>query len=163
MNKKELHNYLESYRFIEDASGKTIINLLKTVEMMRVVYNNLFIKHGISEPKFYVLLLLWKEKDGMVLSEIGEKMLVTRANVTGLIDRMEKEGLVEKKINPNDRRSIIANLTEKGRLLFEDIRENHIEFSHQMTRVLELKEKENLNNLLEKIQNDIVNCFSEEE
>lgn len=163
MNKKELHDYLESYRFIEDVSGKTIINLMKTVEIIRFVYNNLFLKHGISESKFYVLLLLWKEKDGMVLSEIGEKMLVTRANMTGLIDRMEKESLVEKKINPNDRRSIIANLTEKGRSLFEEIKESNIEFSRQMTSVLNIEEKKNLNALLENLQNDIVSCFGEEE
>ncbi|SHJ85211.1 MarR family winged helix-turn-helix transcriptional regulator [Tepidibacter formicigenes] len=163
MNKKELYDFLESYNFIEDMSGKTIINLMKSVEIMRFVYNNLFAKHGISEPKFYVLLLLSYSEDGMVLSEIGEKMLVTRANMTGLMDRMEKEGLVEKRVNPKDRRSTKAYLTDKGRELFEDIKAIHIDFSKQMTRVLDIKEKENLNNLLEKLQCDIVNCFSEEE
>ncbi len=163
MNKKELHDYLGSYKFIEDVSGKTVINLLKTIDIMRLVYNSLFAQHGISEPKFSVLLLLYNEEDGMPLSEIGEKMFVTRANMTGLIDRMEKEGLVEKKVNPKDRRSIKAYLTEKGRNLFDDVKGGHIDFSHRMTRILSVEEKQILNNLLEKLQYDVVKCFSEEE
>ncbi|SHH22606.1 MarR family winged helix-turn-helix transcriptional regulator [Tepidibacter thalassicus] len=163
MNKKKLYDFLESYNFIEDMSGKTIINLLKSVEIMRFVYNNLFAKYGISESKFSVLLLLYHSKDGMALCEIGEKLFVTRANITGLIDRMEKEGLVEKRVNPKDRRSVKAYLTNKGKGLFEDVKEKHIDFSKQMTRGLDINEKECLNNLLEKLQRDIVNCFSEEE
>lgn len=163
MNKKELYNFLDSYNFIEDMSGKTIINLLKSVEIMRFVYNELFANHGISESKFYVLLLLYYSKDGMVLSEIGDKMLVTRANMTGLIDRMEKEELVEKKVNLKDRRSSIAYLTDKGINLFENIKDTHIDFSKQMTSALSIEEKEQLNTLLEKLQNDIVKSFSEEE
>ncbi len=163
MNKKELYNFLDSYNFIEDMSGRTIINLLKSVEIMRFVYNNLFANHGISESKFYVLLLLSYSKEGMVLSEIGDKMLVTRANMTGLIDRMEKEELVEKKVNPKDKRSSIAYLTKKGRNLFEEIKDTHIDFSKQMTSGLSIEEKEQVNTLLEKLQHDIVQSFSEEE
>ncbi|WP_099190100.1 MarR family winged helix-turn-helix transcriptional regulator [Tepidibacter mesophilus] len=163
MNKRELYNFLDSYNFIEDMSGKTIINLLKSVEIMRFVYNDLFVNHGISESKFYVLLLLSYSNDGMALSEIGDKMLVTRANMTGLIDRMEKEELVEKKVNPKDRRSSIAYLTNKGRTLFEEIKDTHIDFSKQMTSGLSIEEKEQVNKLLEKLQNDIVKSFSEEE
>ncbi|CAH2215036.1 MarR family winged helix-turn-helix transcriptional regulator [Tepidibacter aestuarii] len=163
MNNKELFNFLDSYNFIEDMSGKTIINLLKSVEIMRFIYNNLFAHHGISESKFYVLLLLSYSEEGMALSEIGDKMLVTRANMTGLIDRMGKEGLVEKKVNPKDKRSSIAHLTDKGRELFDNIKGTHIDFSRQMTSGLSIEEKEQLNTLLEKLQNDIVKSFSEEE
>lgn len=163
MNNKKLFNFLDSYNFIEDVSGRTIINLLKSVEIMRFIYNSLFADHGISESKFYILLLLSYSEEGMSLSEIGDKMFVTRANMTGLIERMGKEGLVEKKINPKDRRSSIAYLTDKGRKLFENIRGKHIDFSRQMTSGLSVEEKEQLNKLLEKLQYDIVRTFSEEE
>ena len=163
MNKKGLHDYLECYKFIEDLSGKSIINMVKTVEMMRCVYDSLFEKYGISEPKFSVMLLLYTEADGMPLSDIGEKMLVSRANMTGLIDRMERENLVEKCLNPKDKRSTIARLTEKGHALFNSVKDDHIAFSRQMTRALNTQEKESLNGLLEKLQGDIVSCFGEGE
>lgn len=161
MNKKGLHDYLQSYKFIEDLSGKSIINILKTIEMMRCVYHSLFEQYGISEPKFSVMLLLYGEPQGMPLCDIGEKMLVSRANMTGLIDRMEKEALVEKCLNPTDKRSTIAKLTEKGHELFNSVKDNHIIFSRQLTESLSDNEKEELNRLLEKLQNDIVHRFGE--
>lgn len=156
---KELKDYLEAYSFVEFSSGKTIINMLKTVELMRGVYHSLFKEYNISEPKFSVLLLLSNEKNGMALSDIGERLLVSRANITGLIDRMEKEELVEKRGNPLDKRSIKAHLTKKGRELFEEIRSPHMEFSEKMTAGLDEDEKEELNRLLEKIQRHIIDEF----
>lgn len=155
----ELKNYLDAYSFVEFSSGKTIINLLKTVELMKTIYYNLFNRYSTSEPKFFVLLLLSNSKNGMPLSQIGKKLLVSRANITGLIDRMEKEGLVEKKGNPADKRSIKAHLTAKGKRLFEEVKKPHMEFSEKMTQCLSETEKSQLNFLLEKIQHHIVSEF----
>ncbi|AHM55669.1 putative multiple antibiotic resistance protein MarR [Peptoclostridium acidaminophilum DSM 3953] len=159
MNKKELSDFLEAYDFIEDMSGKTIVNLIKTTAIMRAVYDELFQKHSISEPKFLVLLLLSQEPEGMPFSEIGRKLLVSRANMTGLIERMMKEGLVEKILNPSDKRSTKALLTQKGRKLFEGVKDDHIEFSRRMTAGIGDDEKELLSKLLKKLQNDIVDSF----
>ncbi|MZQ75901.1 MAG: MarR family transcriptional regulator [Peptoclostridium sp.] len=159
MNKKELSGFLETYDFVEDMSGKTIVNLIKTTAIMRAVYDELFHKHSISEPKFLVLLLLYQEPEGMAFSEIGRKLLVSRANMTGLIERMMKEGLVEKMLNPSDKRSTKAILSQKGRDLFESVKDGHIEFSRRMTAGIDNEEKELLNRLLVKLQNDIVDSF----
>ncbi len=159
MNKKGLSDFLEAYNFIEDTSGKTIVNILKTTEIIRYVYADLFSKYGISEPKFRVLLILSIEGDGMALCDIGKRMLVTRANMTGLIDRMVKEALVEKKINPDDKRSTKAYLTQKGKDLFESVKDKHIEFSQRMTHSLSDEEKKQLSQLLQKLQRGIVDSF----
>ncbi|KDR94791.1 MarR family transcriptional regulator, 2-MHQ and catechol-resistance regulon repressor [Peptoclostridium litorale DSM 5388] len=159
MNKKGLSDFLEAYNFIEDISGKNIVNIIKTTEIIRHVYDELFSKYGISEPKFRVLLILSIEEDGMALCDIGKRMLVTRANMTGLVDRMVKEGLVEKKVNPEDKRSIKAYLTPKGIDLFESVKDKHIEFSEKMTRSLSEEEKKQLSHLLQKLQRGIVDSF----
>ena len=74
-----------------------------------------------------VLMCLWKDEamdevlgklgseDGMKLSELGRCAGVEPSTITGLIDRMEKDGLVYRSSIPNDRRANKANLTEKGR------------------------------------------------
>jgi len=76
-----------------------------------------------------VLMCLWKDEamdevlgklgseDGMKLSELGRCAGVEPSTITGLIDRMEKDGLVYRSSIPNDRRANKANLTEKGRAI----------------------------------------------
>jgi len=51
----------------------------------------------------------------MPLSELGEFLVVTRANITGLVDGLVKDGLVRRIDHPEDRRMVLAELTEKGR------------------------------------------------
>ena len=157
----DFQGYLDAYSFIEFSSGQSIINILKTERIMRMVYDRLFEKYDISEPKFFVILLLsTHNEDSMPLIELGRNMMVSRANMTTLIDRMIKEKLVEKHKNIDDKRSIKAHLTPKGKELFDEIKELHMEFSERMTKVLTEDEKLILNNLLKKLQADIVSDFS---
>ena len=157
----DFQGYIDAYSFIEFSSGQTIINILKTKRIMRMVYDRLFEKYNISEPKFFVILLLSiHEADGMPLIELGKNMMVSRANMTTLIDRMIKENLVEKRKNADDKRSIKAHLTPKGRQLFDEIKELHMEFSQRMTKALTEEERATLNNILKKLQEDIVQDFS---
>jgi DNA-binding MarR family transcriptional regulator len=51
----------------------------------------------------------------MPLSELGEYLVVTRANITGLVDGLVKDGLVRRIDHPEDRRMVLAELTEKGK------------------------------------------------
>ncbi len=154
-----LQKYVDAYAFIEFSSGQMILNILKTEGIMRVVYDKLFEKYNISEPKFLVLLLLSNKKDGMGLSEIGELMLVSKANMTTLIERMEKEGLVSKKRSHKDKRSIKAMLTIKGKSLFDEVKSLHKEFSEKMMQSLTNDEIDSLNYLLRKLQFGIINDF----
>ena len=157
----DFQGYIDAYSFIEFSSGQTIINILKTERIMRMVYDRLFEKYNISEPKFFVILLLSiHEADGMPLIVLGKNMMVSRANMTTLIDRMIKENLVEKRKNADDKRSIKAHLTPKGRQLFDEIKDLHMEFSQRMTKALTEEERATLNNILKKLQEDIVQDFS---
>ena len=58
INIQDVRGYIDAYSFIEFSSGKTIINILKTERIMRMVYDKLFEKYNISEPKFFVIMLL---------------------------------------------------------------------------------------------------------
>ena len=55
------------------------------------------------------------EEDNIALNRLGEKLQLTSATLTGIIDRLEKIGLVERKPNREDRRSLLVGLTDKGR------------------------------------------------
>jgi len=158
----DIDKYLNAYSFIEFTSGKTLLNISRTAQIMRLVYNNVYNKYNISEPKFLVILLLSERDEGLQLIEIGRKMLVSRANITTLINRMEKEGIVERRANKKDKRSIKAHLTPKGREIFDRVKHLYIEFSEKMTSSLTDEEKKMLNYLLEKIQLDIAHNYTTE-
>jgi DNA-binding MarR family transcriptional regulator len=54
------------------------------------------------------------ETAGMKVSELSSKMHVTSPSITQLVTNLEERGLVERKMDPDDRRSVLVNLTEKG-------------------------------------------------
>lgn len=164
MNKRnmdELTAYMDAYSFVEFSSGQTIISLARTVELMRLVYKKFYNQYQLSEPKFFVLLLLGKNKEGIPLNEIGKMMLVSRANMTTLIERMVKDGYVEKRENEEDKRSTKAVLTDLGQEVLDEVSDFHKEFSHKLVSALSEDEKEIMNKLLKKIQVGIIEDFSQ--
>jgi len=72
---------------------------------------------GVGEVKpayLGALLALWRE-DGLKVVELGRRSGLETSTMTGLIDRMERDGLVERRDDATDRRIQRINLTEKGR------------------------------------------------
>jgi DNA-binding MarR family transcriptional regulator len=72
--------------------------------------------HGITPPQWGVLVRLY-EKDGQSLSELGARALFDGPTMTGIVDRLEAGGLVERRRDSSDRRVINLYLTEHGRRL----------------------------------------------
>jgi DNA-binding MarR family transcriptional regulator len=80
----------------------------------------LFAEHGLTPPQWDVLYTLaGAGPQGLMLSEISQSLLVTGGNVTGLMDRLEEAGLVRRTPHPQDRRVILAELTDRGRATFD--------------------------------------------
>jgi DNA-binding MarR family transcriptional regulator len=72
--------------------------------------------HGLSDGRFQVLVRLQHMPEGrMTMGDIAEMLDVTPRTVTGLVDNLERDGLVRRVDDPRDRRSVYAELTDKGR------------------------------------------------
>lgn len=69
--------------------------------------------HGITSVQYAVLQVLW-ENDGLSAAEIGTRLVIDSATVTGVIDRLEKLGLLERRADPVDRRINRLFLTRQG-------------------------------------------------
>ncbi len=82
---------------------------------------------GQSLTRFDTLSQLYRAPDTTLpVTELASRLLAsTSRNITGLIDRMEDDGLVTRRPNPNDRRSFIVSLTAKGREIFEEMAIEH--------------------------------------
>jgi len=75
---------------------------------------------GLTATQLEVLQVLWRQ-DGIPLHEIGKALCCVNSNVTGLIDRMERDGLVVRSRKSKDRRVVTVWLTERGRELQEQV------------------------------------------
>ncbi len=74
-------------------------------------------KTGLTQPQYEVLSQI-SDEEGIPLTRIGENMNVTGGNITGIVDRLERDGLVKRKRDKEDRRIIRAFFTSKGRNLY---------------------------------------------
>lgn len=76
--------------------------------------------------------------------ELGQKLLKSGGNITLVIDNLQKNGMVEKKTDPNDRRAVIISLTKKGRDFIEGFFPEHLKKIKEEFSVLTSEEKEQL-------------------
>ncbi len=72
------------------------------------------IEFGSTLPRFDVLAALYRERDGMRMSELSKSLMVSNGNVTGIVDRLVGEGMLVRVPVENDRRASIVRLTEAG-------------------------------------------------
>ncbi|MCP9291274.1 MULTISPECIES: MarR family winged helix-turn-helix transcriptional regulator [Gracilimonas] len=83
--------------------------------------------------------------------ELGQKLLKSGGNITLVIDNLQKNGLVEKKTDPNDRRAVIISLTKKGRSFIEEFFPQHLDKIKEEFSCLSIKEKEQLAGICKKL------------
>ena len=104
---------------------------------------------GLTVAQFAVLEVLYNKGD-LRIQEIIEKILTTSGNITVVIKNLEKENLVIKTPDPNDKRAAIISITEKGKEIIEGILPKHIENINNIFNVLSDEEKITLKNILKK-------------
>lgn len=105
---------------------------------------------GLTGPQFSALDILGVHEK-LSLSEIGEKMLVSGANITMVIDNLEKLGYVKRIQNQGDRRVILVQITESGKNKLTSILQPHIDFVSGLTKSISENEAKQLAELLKKL------------
>ena len=82
-------------------------------------------RFGVSLPRFDYLAQLHRHPDGLRMNALSRYLMVSGGNVTGLTDELEKDGLVTRDDDPDDRRSYRVRLTPAGRKTFEGMAREH--------------------------------------
>jgi DNA-binding MarR family transcriptional regulator len=91
-------------------------------------------RHGISLAQFDYLAQLHSSGEAdLAMSELGRRLMVTSGNVTGLTDRLERQGWVRRERAAHDRRTQYVRLTAEGRARFEAIAAEHREWVQELT------------------------------
>ncbi len=102
---------------------------------------------------FDVILTIRRQGRGETLSPsaLSEEMMLSTSAMTNRLGRLDKRGLVERKMDPNDRRGIKVHLTDEGFALADEIVVSHVETEDRMLSALTASERTRLLSLLTKI------------
>ena len=90
------------------------LNVLRAGQVIERAMNQALLPVGISSAQFYILLQLNRYRQPLTPKQIGSALLVERTNLTLILDRMERDNLVQRERNPADRRSVLIQMTEHG-------------------------------------------------
>ncbi|HWQ90212.1 MAG TPA: MarR family transcriptional regulator [Clostridia bacterium] len=100
---------------------RTLLQVLRTADAILDASRVFFARWDLSPSQFNVLNLLRLSPDGLSQTDLSRLLIVHRSNVTGLVDRLEKHQLVERKEVAADRRAYRVVLTPKGGQLLAEI------------------------------------------
>jgi DNA-binding MarR family transcriptional regulator len=99
-------------------------------------------------PRFDLMAQLERTPDGLKMSELSQRMMVTGGNVTGITDGLEKEGLVVREVDAADRRVFRVKLTVEGKRQFRRMAGEHEQWIIDLFGPLGTKQKKQLTELL---------------
>ncbi len=107
-----------------------------------VVLHRFFEERGVTGAQFGVLRCLSDAGDeGLMLSDLSERLLVTCGNVTGIVDRLEQAGYLRRERSREDRRVVIARLTPDGAAKFREILPAYLDLLESCGSELSVEER----------------------
>ena len=130
-------------------------NLVATADLLINNVSHLLKPFDLSPASGIVLSSLADSGDPLPPHEIAERLIVSRATITGLVDSLEKRGYARRRPHPTDRRMLLVEITDKGRQVADEIRP--IVHRHHRTwfEVLDEKDKERFIGFLQRIQDSL--------
>jgi DNA-binding MarR family transcriptional regulator len=134
---------------------EAVMNAVRTGDLLLDQIGRLLRPLGVSSPGGLVLGLL-RDHGPMVPSELGDRLIVTRATVTGLVDSLERRGLVRRTPHPSDRRSLIVEITPEGLKVLAQIRKAVHRQEKAWMSALSDADLRKLINLLHRVQRGVV-------
>ncbi len=94
--------------------------LTKAQQSVHQVFKAELVPYGVTPGQYGVLMCLW-DKNGQTVRQLAERLSLDSSTMTGLLDRMEQKGLIEKRPDPTDRRALQVLLTDKANELRESL------------------------------------------
>jgi len=115
---------VDTKRYVSDLSTneRVLMAVVRAAETFKRTHSAIFRNYGLSFPQYNVLRVLDASRNGMnKISEVSRIMLVPDANMTGIGKRLERNGFLIRKSDPNDERVTIFEITPKGRKTLKNI------------------------------------------
>lgn len=131
--------------FVIDDSTAHLVSLAS--RLFTRALNNRIMPLGVSAGQWPLLLHLWEE-DGLSQKELSRRVGIEEPTTTRTLARMERDGLVDRRQNPRDRRQVHVHLTERGQELREELVPCAQEVNALATHGMSPQDKARVNSLL---------------
>lgn len=141
------------------ANREALVSIIKTSSMLLRLSDRFFAPFKTTDIQFNILMILKNSsQEGISQQELSEKLVVTKSNVVGLVDRMERQELVERKAHPTDRRFNQIVITQKGRELVEKVGIHYYKEVDRMMAGLSEPEKKAIIEATAKVREYLKKC-----
>ncbi len=134
---------------------EALLNVYYTASCLKKKADQFFAPFSLTDVQFNLMMLVRYQsgdEEGLSQAQLSSMMLVNRANITSLVDRMEKAGMVERTDSPTDRRYNIVRLTAKGRKLLDEVEPLYAKEVRKVMAVLKDAHQKKLTAMLERIR-----------
>jgi DNA-binding MarR family transcriptional regulator len=125
--------------------------LAKAYQRACALFKEEFDRYDLTPQQFGLLAFLWQE-DGLSQAELSARSQIDRTTMGGIIDRLEKEGLIERRHHPEDRRAYQVFLTDRSKALEDELCAVACQVKERVNAPLTVMEQETLVRLLEKLR-----------
>lgn len=144
------------YPGVDPAALESCLALLVVARDVINALDSHLSRHGLSQGRFNVLILLNRNPEmSLCPADLAERSGVTRATMTGLLDGLEKDSLIERLQDREDRRRLGILLTPKGRAFVDGLLPEHFYRVAQLMADLSTEERDQLRHLLGKVSNGL--------
>src|SRR2546421_7728037 len=114
MSANKLQHELRKKQAFASLEQEAALSLMRTSDRLQLCFERLFRKHGLHAAQYNVLRILRGEGRPLPILEIARRTVTVVPGITGLIDRLEREGLVTRRRCAEDRRKIFVAVTDKA-------------------------------------------------
>jgi DNA-binding MarR family transcriptional regulator len=140
------------------------LRMLSTTKLVsQEIRRRLRAEFGTTLPQFDLLAQLNREPEGLRLGEISKRTMVTNGNITGLVERLEADGLVSRETPGDDRRVTVARLTDEGRRVFAEMAAVHETWVRELMADIDQGELSVLAHNVDQLHRSVRNHLSETE
>ncbi len=145
-------SFRREYPWAEKSATEAVVNLIRTGDLLMELVAPLARKYGISAPASNVLAILDGAGEPLPPQIISQRLFSHPATVTGLLDSLEKRGLVLRTPHPTDRRKLLIEITDEGRAVHQALLPEILRAEIDWMGCLSRDEQESLVELLGMIQ-----------
>lgn len=143
-------------RPFQDRRHETVLSIVRTAALLTAVGEELFRDVGLTEAQFNVLMVLRYSDAPPTQVELGRKLVVSRASVTSVLDRMEKKGLIRRRTVAGNRRIRRIELTAAGKEALDRVEPPYRKRLHAALAPLGERDCENLLAVLERLRANVL-------
>jgi DNA-binding MarR family transcriptional regulator len=147
-----INRELELEQPIEDIKHEVVLNIVRTATLIAQKGAVIFRRFDLTEAQFNVLFALKYKKSDWTQSDLSKRLVVTRASITSVLDKLESKNLVKRQEVSGNRRIYHVSLTRQGEMLINKVEPIYRSGIHKALDVLSEKQCAELIMRLEQIR-----------